>query len=130
MTGAVRAIVAAHGALADGLISAVDVISGRGSVLRAVSNTGLATADVVTAIDHALDETGARIVFTDLPAGSCTMAARRVQRNRPDLIVVTGANLPMLLEFVFREEQPADAAHAAADRGREHIRVSDGAHVG
>ena len=32
------------------------------------------------------DRVAARIevIFTDLPAGSCTMAARRLQRDRPD----------------------------------------------
>lgn len=121
------AVVAAHGALADGLVSAVDAITGRGAVLRAVSNAGLSLAGVMQAIGDALDTTGARIVFTDLPAGSCTLAARKLQRDRADLVLVIGVNLPMLLEFVMREGEPGTTAparaSAAADRGREHIRV-------
>ncbi len=56
---------------------------------------------------------GAQVIFTDLPAGSWTIAARRVQRERPEVVVVTGANLPALLDFVFQ----TDCTIAAWPRG-------------
>jgi PTS system N-acetylgalactosamine-specific IIA component len=70
------------------------------------------------------------VVFTDLPAGSCTLAARRLQRERPDLVLVTGANLATLLDFVFSAEEASDedaAAHAAthaAEKGRAALAVA------
>jgi PTS system N-acetylgalactosamine-specific IIA component len=119
----VRAIVAAHASLAEGLVAAVEVITGRAGVLRALSNTGLGAQDIRAAIAGALDETGAHVVFTDLPAGSCALAARRLLRERAGLSLVTGVNLPMLLEFAVRDDESADAVAAAVARGREHVHL-------
>ena len=126
---AARAIVAGHASLADGLISAVAAITGRGDVLRAVSGANLTASDVTRALERALDDTGATVVFTDLPGGSCTLAARRLQRDRPGLAVVIGVNLPMLLEFVMRESAGAADAAAAMERGRDNIRIFDATNV-
>jgi len=121
----VRAIVAGHATFAAGLVSAVDAITGRGGVFRAVSGAGLAAADVAALLASALDETGAMVVFTDLPGGSATLAARRMQRERAGLTVVIGVNLPTLLEFAMREGAAKDDVAAAVDRGRENIRIVD-----
>ena len=127
---AVRAIVAGHAALAEGLISAVAAITGRAGMLRAVSGAGLTAADVTRTLARALDDTGATVVFTDLPGGSCPLAARRLPRERPGLAVVIGVNLPMLLEFVMHEPAGARDAATAMERGREHIRIFDATNVG
>ena len=119
---AIRAIVAGHGDFAAGLVSAVQQITGRGSAFQAVSARDLSGADLETAIRKAIDETGARVVFTDLQAGSCSMAARRISRTMPDVLLIAGANLPMLLDFVFAEGMPpTEAARHAMERGRAAI---------
>ena len=118
----VRALVAGHGDFAAGLVSAVQQITGRGDVFRAVSARDLSGADLETLIRKTLEETGALVVFTDLQAGSCTMAARRLTRNLPNVLLVAGANLPMLLDFVFADSMPPmEAARHAMERGREAI---------
>jgi PTS system N-acetylgalactosamine-specific IIA component len=117
-----RAVVAGHADFAAGLVSAVQQITGRGAELRAVSARDLSGADLETAMRKALEETGARVVFTDLQAGSCSMAARRLSRAMPDVLLVAGANLPMLLDFVFADSvPPVDAARHAMERGRAAI---------
>ena len=123
-----RAVIAAHGSFAAGLASAVEQIAGKGEALTAVSNTGLGAGDIETAIAKALDDSGSSVVFTDLPAGSCTIAARRLQRVRPGLVLVTGVNLATALEYVFRadNEPAADAARAAAEKGRATLIVHGG----
>lgn len=133
----VVAIVAGHGRFADGLISAVDQITGRGPAFVAVSNAGLGPADIDNLLTKALDRTGARVIFTDLPAGSCTMAARRVQRARSDVVLVTGANVAVLMEFLFAAEGPlgtplaglssvAAIAEASAQKARLTLAVHGG----
>lgn len=133
----VVAVVAGHGRFADGVLSAVDQITGRGNAFVAVSNTGLGPGDLEALIVSALDRTGARVVFTDLPAGSCTMAVRRAQRSRPDIVLVTGANVAVLMEFLFAAEGPlgtpvggladvGDMARAAAEKARGTLAVFGG----
>ncbi len=133
----VVAVVAGHGRFADGLVSAVEQITGRGAAFSTLSNTGLAPADLERTILERLDATGARVIFTDLPAGSCTMAARRVQRARPDVVLVTGANVAVLMEFLFAAISPLDTpvaglvdvaamARAAAEKARATLVASGG----
>ncbi len=114
-----RAIVAGHGEFAAGLVSAVQQITGRGDAFVTISARDLSAADLEALFRRTVAESGARVVFTDLQAGSCTMAARRVQRGQPDLLLVVGVNLPTLIDFVFADHMsPIDAARHALDRGR------------
>ncbi|HET9798035.1 MAG TPA: hypothetical protein VFP90_08600, partial [Gemmatimonadaceae bacterium] len=75
---AVRALVAGHGEFAAGLISAVEAVTGRGATLEAIRVQGLCGEDIEQRLRDRLQATGAEVVFTDLQAGSCTMAARRL----------------------------------------------------
>lgn len=118
----VRAIVAGHGAFAEGVLSAVQQIAGLAHLFRPVSNAGLSPAGLEAALRAVLEETGARIVFTDLPAGSCTLAARRIARADPGLTVVTGVALPTLLAFACGQT----VADATA-KGRDAIALVEGA---
>jgi PTS system N-acetylgalactosamine-specific IIA component len=114
-----RAVVAGHGDFAAGIVSAVQQITGRGGVYRTLSARDLSAVDLEAALRKTIEDIDARVVFTDLQAGSCTMAARRALRGRKDVLLIAGANLPMLLDFVFAENLPAmEAARHALDRGR------------
>ena len=118
------AIVAAHGELAAGLVSAVAQITGRGDLLLALSNRDLGPAEIEGALRTATAAAPVRVIFTDLPAGSCTVAARRLLRERPELSLVTGVNLPALVDFVFNVgvHGPEAAAHAV-EKGRAALLV-------
>jgi len=121
MSSAARAVVAGHGAFADGVISAVHQITGRGELFVAVSNRDLGASELEQALRrHA--EAGAIVFFTDLPAGSATIAARRVLRDHPALQLVTGTNVPVLLDWLFNAEA-ADAPARAAEKGRQALVV-------
>jgi PTS system N-acetylgalactosamine-specific IIA component len=114
-----RAVVAGHADFAEGVISAVAQIAGRAEVFLPLSNRDLSAKDVEREMRALVDQPNVTTIFTDLPAGSCTMAARRLLRERPDLVLVTGANLASLLEFVFSEQaNAAEAARHAVERGR------------
>ena len=124
---AVRALLAGHGDFAAGMVSAVQQITGRGDVFRAITSRDLSGADLEKTIREAIDEAGVRVVFTDLQAGSCTMAARRVLRDRQDVMFIAGANLPMLLDFALSPEADAiDAARHALERGKAAISTVGG----
>ena len=120
--GSPRAIVAGHGSLPQGLVNAVDCISGRGSDFLALSNYGLAGSDIEDRLREQATKHGISVFFTDLPGGSATVAVRRMMRTDPSIVLVTGANLSTLLEFVFQMEAlPAEAAKSAAEKGRGTI---------
>jgi N-acetylgalactosamine PTS system EIIA component len=123
----VRALVAGHAEFATGLVSAVDLITGRGNVLEALQVAGLCGEDIQQLLRDRLVATGATVIFTDLQAGSCTMAARRLMREVGDVILVSGTNLPMLLDFALsRAEDAHEAARAAVERGKSAMSVLGG----
>ena len=119
-------IVLAHGQLAAGLVSAVEQITGMGSRFVAMSNAGLSGAELEQQLRALVEKTGAKVVFTDLPAGSCNIAAFRLLRDK-DVIVVSGVNLPTLLHFVTHPQLTAEeAATEAVERGAPTLRVTLG----
>jgi PTS system N-acetylgalactosamine-specific IIA component len=123
-----RALVAGHADFAFGLVSAVDLITGRGSVLLPIQVKGLCGDDIQKLLYDTMVSSGVRVVFTDLQAGSCTMAARRVLRQLGEGTLVAGANLPMLLDFAMSSDPDnAAAAAQAAERGRAAVSVHGGA---
>lgn len=122
-----RALVAGHADFAAGLVSAVDVITGRGSVLVPIQVKGLCGDDIQQLLFDTMKESGVRVIFTDLQAGSCTMAARKVLRTLGEGTLVAGANLPMLLDFALSSNpDSAAAAEQAAARGRDAVSVHKG----
>ena len=124
---AIRALVAGHGDFAAGLISAVDAITGQGAMLESIQVKGLCSEDIQQLLRERLLATGALVIFTDLQAGSCTMAARRVLREVAEVALVSGTNLPMLLDFVMsRGTDPVTAARNAVEKGRSSMSVVGG----
>ncbi len=45
------------------------------------------------------------VIFTDLAGGSCWITANKIKRNNPDIVVVGGVNIPMLVSFNVNAEQ-------------------------
>ena len=121
MSEAVRGVVVSHGGVAAALIAAAEEISGIRGALLAVSNSGLGRDGLEQAVLNAVDGKPA-VIFVDLPSGSCLFAAMRQLPTHPELRVVTGVNLVMLLEFLFhREQSPEDVARRAAESGAKGI---------
>ena len=126
MSDGPRAVVAAHGSLAAGLVNAVACIAGDAAAARLLplSNRTLGGAELAEALRQAVLSAGAQVVFTDLPAGSCTVAARRVARDVPGLAVVCGVNLPMLLSFAVPSHKGPVTLQAAVEKARASMLVA------
>jgi mannose/fructose-specific phosphotransferase system component IIA len=118
----VRGVVVAHGGLAAALIDAVDRIVGlEEGVLVPLSNEGLSPAAINDRLAELVGDEPA-IVFTDLKEGSCGMAARRLCMERSDQVLVTGANLPMLLDFALKSHLPLEELIGrVVERGRNAV---------
>src|SRR4029078_5408532 len=122
-----RAIVAGHGDFPSGLVSAVDQISGKGGSFLAVSNRDLSGEDIEARLRDKSASLDICVFFTDLPGGSATLAVRKMMRGDPRIVLVTGANLATLLDFVFESEaDPCEAAKRAADKGRASLSAYGG----
>jgi mannose/fructose-specific phosphotransferase system component IIA len=121
--GGVRGIVVAHGAMAEGMVDAVRRIAGSAAdALQAVSNEGTNPMELKALIDGAAGD-GPVLVFADLQAGSCGMAAMSTCRECGERAVVCGVNLPILLDFVFHRDMPLDdLVERLLDKGRDAIR--------
>ena len=96
------AVLVTHGVLGTELVRTVERILGPQGDAVVVSNEGLSAEGLVAAIENALAFLPAgqpAVVFSDLAAGSCGLAARRAGAPDRTVMPITGANLPMLLEF-------------------------------
>ena len=124
MNSAGLALVAGHGDYASGLVSAAAEIVGEISSFITMSNRNLGADEIHRLMRELVSSRGVRVIFTDLPAGSCTIAARKIVRDHPDVILVTGANLAALLHFASHEAGTAyEAASSAAERAKASVLV-------
>jgi mannose/fructose-specific phosphotransferase system component IIA len=121
-TAPARGILLAHGDMAAGIVDAVRNITGADEdVLAPLSNRGLGP-DALAQQVRELMGPGPTLLFTDLPSGSCGFAARLLAREIPDLVVISGVNLPVLLEFVMSRELPVpELVNRLLAKGRASI---------
>jgi len=117
-----RGVVVAHGPMARAMVDAVRRIAGdRADALEPLSNEGKSPVQLAADLDTAMGE-GPVVVFVDIKAGSCCMAALSSCRDRRRRVVVSGVNLPMLLEFVFHRDEPIDdVVTRLVEQGRASI---------
>lgn len=108
MSESVRGVVVAHGPMATAMVDAVRRIAGgQADSLVPLSNEGKSPEVLQADLNEVIGDAPA-LVFVDLRAGSCGMAALSSCRARSERVVVTGVNLPMLLDFVFHRELPME----------------------
>ncbi len=113
----VRGVVVAHGELASALVRVVEGISGVQRALEPVTNVGCTPDELAGRVAGAVGE-GPAVVFVDMAAGSCGFAGQRIARDG-NVAVVSGVNLPMLLDFVFHREMDFRAlAERVVEKGR------------
>ena len=101
----VAVIVAAHGHLAEGLVASSAMIAGPQEDLVAVTfDPSEDPDDLLTKYASAVEASPSEefLFLVDLLGGSPYNAAARFAATRPDADVVTGVNLPMLVEVLGR----------------------------
>lgn len=122
MSDLVRGVVLAHGSLAQALVQEAERISGLKDVLIPVSNSDGGREEIERRVMVAVGGEPA-VVFVDMPCGSCFLAAMHLAKETAVVRVVTGVNLPMLLDFLYhRSLPPEQGAARAAEKGTEAIR--------
>jgi len=121
----VKGVVLTHGTMCFGMVDAVRKIAGApADALVPLSNEGKGPDDLLRAVGELAGDDPV-LIFTDLQTGSCALTARFVCRDPRGRRVVFGANLPMLLDFVFHRNLPLDELVERLIRGgRDAIRSS------
>jgi mannose/fructose-specific phosphotransferase system component IIA len=122
------ALLVTHGALGQELVRTVEAILGHQSEVITLSNTGFSADALRGAIEERIREAPSAqpiVLFTDLAAGSCGIASRRVDVEDRPVRRLTGVNLPMLLEFFhYRDAMPLDELVARLEtKGKAGITV-------
>jgi mannose/fructose/sorbose-specific phosphotransferase system IIA component len=119
-----------HGPLASGLRGAIEMIAGQQDALEVVR---LRPEDDVERVAKRLDaalrkldveENGEAVIFADLFGAAPANAAASLLRHRPNIEIVAGMNLPMLLEVLLGREgvTARELAERAIEVGRESVR--------
>lgn len=125
----VPALLVMHADLAEALLHAAAKVYGDVSGVRVVSNEGLGRAQIEEAIaSEVAGWTAGGLVLTDFWGGSCHTCALAAARGRGSIVLMTGVNLPMLLDYLHnRDAYGVDAlAERMTQRGRDNIRTQHG----
>jgi mannose/fructose-specific phosphotransferase system component IIA len=123
----VRGVLLSHGAMAAGMVDAVRHITGADEeALVPLSNRGMSPESLAAEVTRLLGGAPG-IVFTDLPSGSCGFVARRLAQGTPGIVVVSGVNLPMLIDFAMNRTVPMkELVPRLLNRGRAAICCAPG----
>ncbi|MFM7232239.1 MAG: PTS sugar transporter subunit IIA [bacterium] len=126
--GSVRvpALVVMHADLAQALVRAAEKVAGAVEDVTLLSNEGLSRADLQLAIEERVrDWPHGGLLFTDFWGGSCHTSGAAAARRCGDVLIVTGVNLPLLLDYLHNRERmgAAELAERLQQKGRDSIRV-------
>jgi mannose/fructose-specific phosphotransferase system component IIA len=125
----VPALLVMHGELAQALLNAARKVYDDVSGVRVLSNDGLDKTQIgeKVAVEVA-DWHDGGLVLTDFWGGSCHLCAMSAVRGNPRILLLTGVNLPMLLDYLHNRDrfEVEVLAERMLQRGRENIRTQRG----
>lgn len=122
----VPALLVMHGDLGAALLRAGERVYGPIDGVQVLSNDGLSRDGLETAIADAVrDWSGGGLVLTDFWGGSCHVCGLSATRGRGEIVIVTGLNLPILLDYLHNRDglPPVELAERLHRKGQESIRV-------
>jgi mannose PTS system EIIA component len=122
-------VLVTHGRLADEFCSALEHVMGPQAQIAAITigpedDMERRRQDIIEAVDRVRTGDGV-VILTDMFGGTPSNLAISVM-NTPDVEVVAGINLPMLVKLAkVRGEMPlAQAVDVAQEAGRKYINVA------
>jgi len=119
-----RGILVTHGALGAELVKTAESILGPQERLAVLSNAGKSHDTLLADIQAEVPAGERVVVFVDLLGGSCGHSCALVQRRHPEVLLASGVNLPMLLEFLYHRGrvEPGELKGRLEHRAREGVR--------
>jgi mannose/fructose-specific phosphotransferase system component IIA len=125
----VPALLVMHADLAAALLRAATRIYGPIEDVEVLSNEGLSREALEQEIDRRVAGWSAGgLVLTDFWGGSCHLCGAAAARGRGGLVILTGLNLPTLIDYLHnRDLYPVEAlAERLQKKGQDSIRLQRG----
>jgi mannose/fructose-specific phosphotransferase system component IIA len=107
----IRVLLVTHGNLGNELVNTAQLIVGPQAGVKVLSNEELSSESLYEAVQGEVHTYGQEeaVIFVDVAGGSCLTACRSAQSECKRIKVLSGVNLPMVLEFFhYREKLPFD----------------------
>jgi mannose/fructose-specific phosphotransferase system component IIA len=102
----IHAVIFGHNELSRAFLETVKSIVGEVEGITILSNQGISRTEMEQRLKTVIDATeGETVIFADLFGGSCPMVCKTLVRERKNIAVICGVNLPMLLEFAFARDK-------------------------
>src|SRR5262249_32568769 len=111
------------------LLRAAEQVTGPIEGVETLSNTGLSRDELEREIARRVERWPAGgLVFADFWGGSCHLCGAGAARGRGEVVVVTGLNLPTLVDYVHNREAygVVELAERLQRKGQESIRLQRG----
>jgi len=125
----VPALLVMHADLATALLHAAARVYGDVTGVQVVSNEGLDKVQIEERIaTEVAGWTEGGLVLTDFWGGSCHTCAMAAARGNGRILLLTGVNLPMLIDYLHNRDRfgVEDLAERMLQRGRDNIRTQRG----
>lgn len=125
----VPALIVTHADLAAALVRAAEKVFGPIDGVMLLSNEGLSRADLEDAIEAQVQGWAhGGLMLTDFWGGSCHTCGASALRNHGEIAIVTGINLPLLLDYLHNRDRMSvgELAERLQQKGRDSIRVQRG----
>ena len=125
-----NAFILAHEDFAESLKSTAEKITGSQPNIFFYSNKIDSLQIIFKKINEQIEtlQSNRIYVFVDLIGGSCWSLANMIAKENPDIIVVGGVNLPMVLSFIINHEklETAQLTEKIIEDSKKGIKVLKG----
>ena len=122
----IPALLVTHADLGAALLRAAEQIYGPVGDVEVLSNAELSRAE----LEHAIVERVSRwphggLVLTDFPGGSCQQCGLLAAQGHAEVVVMTGINLPALLDYLHNRERysAGELAERLRTKAQDSVRV-------
>jgi mannose/fructose-specific phosphotransferase system component IIA len=123
----ITGIIVTHGKLGEELLRTVGLIVGEIHDCYALSGSDLGDEKVIRSIHEILDDNNVEraVVFVDYFGGSCGATCVKATRGLEGVKIISGVNLPILLDFVTKQGGMDfdEIVDHLIHRGQESVRI-------